>query len=120
MLGAVEALESGLGQRTVDWGPGLGAMTELALVHRGTTYLSAYSQVRFVHSVSGVPARHTLLFTGAELAVPITSWIGVGAYLSADRRWSDYQSFPNTDRTYHEARFYMTWTPARGAAGGPR
>jgi len=120
LLGAVEALESGLGQRTVDWGPGLGAMTELALVHRGTTYLSAYGQVRLLRSVSGVPAQHTLLFTGAELAIPITSWIGVGASLSADRRWSDYQSFPNTDRTYHEARFYLTWTPARGTTGVAR
>jgi len=120
MLGAVEALESGLGQRTVDWGPGLGAMTEVALAYHGTTVLSAYSHVRLLQSVSGVPAQHTFLFTGAELTIPITRWIGLGAYVSADRRWSDYQSFPDSDRTYHEARVYLTWTPARGVPGFPR
>lgn len=110
MLGAIEALAAGEGQRTIDWGPGVGAIAEVSLERDGKTYFSWYNRVRFIHSVSGAPADHTLLFSGFDITVPITSQLGVGAYLSGDRRHSYYSEFPNVERSYVETRVYLTWT----------
>jgi len=123
LLGAIEALESGIGQgtrRTIDWGPGVGAIAEVALEYNGTTYVSFYNRVRYLRSVSGVPADHVVLFTGFDFIVPITSQVGIGAYVSGDQRRSHYESFPDTRRSYEETRIYLTWTPARGSPEGSR
>ena len=119
-LGAIEALEAGLGQRTIDWGPGVGAIAEVAIEYNGTTYLSFYNRVRYLRSVSGAPADHTLLFSGFDFTVPITSQFGIGAYVSGDRRLSNYAELPNDERSYEETRIYLTWTLGSGRPEGAR
>jgi hypothetical protein len=120
MLGAIDALDSGLGQRDIDYGPGLGAIVELALERNGTTYVSFYNRVRYLRSVSGAPADHTLLFSGLDVTIPITAHLGIGAYFSGDRRRSDYTEFPDDERSYLESRVYLSWTLAHGTAGSSR
>ena len=126
VLGAVEALEAGQPQRrTIDWGPGFGAIAEIALEYNGTTYLSFYNRVRYLTSVSGAPADHTLLFSGFEFTIPITRGLGLGAYVSGDRRESDYANLPGSDltdvvRSYTETRIFVTWTLGGGTSAPER
>ena len=110
MMGAIQAPDGGPGGRAIDWGPGVGAIAEVALSADGTTYLSFYNRVRYLRSVSGLPADHTILFSGLDVTVPITSQLGIGAYLSGDRRESDYKGYPDDERSYAETRIYLTWT----------
>jgi hypothetical protein len=118
MLGALDALDDAApGDRSIDYGPGLGAIVELALERNGATFLSFYNRVRYLRSVSGAPADHTMLFSGLDLTIPITSQFGVGAYLSGDSRRSDYSDYPLDERSYLETRVYVTWTFARGGPG---
>lgn len=119
MLGAIDALDSGLGQRDIDYGPGLGLIAELAVEVDGTTYVSFYNRIRYLRSVSGAPANHTILFSGFDLTIPVTSELGIGAYVSGDRRRSYYTDFPNDVRSYLETRVYLTWTLAAGTPGRP-
>ncbi len=113
-LGAVEALDEARGTRTIDWGPALGAIAEVSLDYQGQTYLTFYNRVRYLSSVSGSPARHTLLFSGFDFLIPLTSDLGIGAYVSVDQRRSDYTAVPDVERSYTETRVYFTWTPAFG------
>jgi hypothetical protein len=120
MLGAIDALDPGRGIRDTDYGPGLGAIVEVALERNGTRYLSWYNRVRYLRSVSGAPADHTILFSGFDLTVPIRPWLGIGAHISGDRRRSYYADFPKITRSYTETQVYLAWTPARGAVVEPR
>ncbi|HUP50895.1 MAG TPA: DUF3943 domain-containing protein [Longimicrobiales bacterium] len=120
VLGAIDALEAGFGERTIDWGPGLGAIAEVVIEYNGTTYLSFYNRARYLRSVSGAPAEHTLLFSGFDFTIPITSQLGIGAYVSGDRRYSDYSELPNDERSYEETRIYLTWTLGSGRPEGAR
>lgn len=120
MLGAIDALEAGQGHRDIDYGPGLGALAELSIEVDGTTYLSFYNRVRYLRSVSGAPADHTIGFTGFDLTIPVTSRLGIGAYLSGDGRRSYYTDLPKSIRSYRETRIYVTYTFASGSPAGPR
>jgi hypothetical protein len=120
VLGAIDALEAGQGQRTIDWGPGLGAIVELGIEYNGTTYVSFYNRARYLRSVSGAPADHSLLFSGFDFTIPITSQLGIGAYVSGDRRFSDYAELPSDERTYEETRIFLTWTWGNGRPGTGR
>lgn len=119
LLGAIDAPDAGFGERTNDFGPGMGALVEVALEHDGTTYASLYNRVRYLHSVSGAPADHTVLFSGLDISVPITSRLGVGAFLSGDRRQSRYAQAPDDTRSFLETRVYLTWTVAQSRLGSP-
>lgn len=119
MLGAIDALDAGSGTRLIDFGPGLGAIAEASLERDGIRYLSFYNRVRYLHSVSGARADHTMLFSGLDITIPLSQEIGLGAYLSGDRRISDYSEFPRDERSYVETRVYLTWTFDRAVAGVP-
>ncbi len=110
MLGAIEALAPPGVDRTIDWGPGVGAIAEVSFERDGQTYFTWYNRVRYLRAVSGDPANHTLLFSGFDVTIPLTSQLGVGAYLSGDHRYSHYGDRPDIDRSYIETRFYLTWT----------
>lgn len=112
VMGAIDAPDAGFGERTNDFGPGLGGVVELAVEHDGTTYATIYNRARYLRAVSGAPANHTILFTGLDVNIPITEQLGVGAYLSDDRRMSRYTDLPDDDRSYLETRIYMTWRVA--------
>jgi len=117
VLAAVDALDAERGERRMDWGPGVGGGVELALERNGKAYVSFYNRIRYLHAVSGAEAEHTILFSGVDVTIPITSDIAVGAYVSRDRRHSDYTGLPDDLRWYHEARVYFTWTVAHGTSG---
>lgn len=113
MLGAIDALSAGVvRQRSIDYGPGMGAILEVTVGHGRTTYLTLYNRVRQLWTVSGAPARHTILFTGLDLSIPVNDRLGLGAYISADGRQSDYDALPNDDRSYVETRIFLTWRVA--------
>jgi hypothetical protein len=120
MLGAIDALDAGAGGRTIDFGPGLGATAEISVERNGYRYLSFYNRVRYLRSVSGAPADHAILFSGFDFTIPVTRQIGIGAYVSGDRRRSYYSDFPDDVRTYRETRIYVTWTMDQRATGRPR
>jgi hypothetical protein len=108
MLGAIDALDPGAGGRTIDFGPGLGAALEASVERNGTRYVSFYNRVRYLRSVSGAPADHTVLFSGFDVTIPLTDRLGIGAYVSGDRRRSYYAEFPDDVRTYLETRIYLS------------
>jgi hypothetical protein len=112
MLGAIDALavDAAGDTRLIDYGPGLGAILEASLERNGTRLVSIYNRARYLRSVSGARADHSMLFTGLDVTVPVTSDFGIGAYVSVDRRVSDYTEFPRDERSYVEARLYLTWT----------
>ena len=119
MLGAIDALAAGMGQRDIDYGPGLGGLLEVAIGRRGTTYASLYSRVRYLRSVSGAPADHTVLFSGLDVTIPVSGRMGVGAYVSAANRNSNYSDLPDEQHSYFEARVYVSWRLASAIAGAP-
>jgi hypothetical protein len=110
MLGAIDALDAGSVSRAIDYGPGLGAVVEASVERDGQRYISFYNRVRYLRSVSGARADHTMLFSGIDVTVPISERFGIGAYLSGDRRTSDYAEFPRDERSYVETRVFVTWT----------
>jgi len=116
-LGAIDALDAGFGYRDIDYGPGLGAIFEASLDRGGYTFISFYNRARYLRSVSGAPANHNLLFSGLDISIPLSERLGVGAYLSGDRRRSYYFELPKTEVSYVETRFYVTWAFAQGVPG---
>ena len=118
MLGAIDALEAGMGQRDIDYGPGGGALIELWVERDGIRYVSFYNRVRYLRSVSGPPADHTILFSGLDITIPVTRQIGIGLYISGDDRRSYYADLPNDHRSYLESRFYLSWNLARSIPSG--
>jgi len=120
LLGAMDALDGGAGGRTIDFGPGVGAIVEISVERNGNQYLTLYNRVRYLRSVSGAPADHTILFSGLELNVPITRQLGIGTYVSGDRRQSYYAEFPDDARTYRETRIFLTWAFDQRVAGQSR
>jgi hypothetical protein len=117
MLGAIDALDAGLGTRLIDYGPGLGVIAEITLERGGHTYASFYNRVRYLRSVSGAPANHNLFFSGLDVSIPVTSQIAIGAHVSGDQRRSYYEDLPKDVRSYLETRIYLSWTFARGTPG---
>jgi hypothetical protein len=116
MLGAIDAWEvpqPGVRNTDTDYGPGIGAIVEVSLEWNGTTYLSWYNRIRYLRTVSGVPGEHSILFSGLDVAVPVTDDLGIGVHLSGDRRTTWFDEYPSEERSYTEAQFYLTWTPAR-------
>jgi hypothetical protein len=103
----------------IDYGPGLGAILEASLERNGTRYVSIYNRARYLRSVSGARADHSILFSGLDVTIPLGSEIGLGAYISGDRRVSDYAEFPRDERSYLETRLYLTWTFDSRGPGRP-
>ncbi len=112
LLGAIDVPGSGFGERSNDFGPGGGLLAEVRLERDGRPFLSAYTRYRYLHSVSGAPANHQMLFTGADLWVPVTDRLGLKINLSSDHRRSRFDDQPTDRRSYYETRVFATWTPA--------
>jgi len=121
MLGAIDAWDEFRGSRNYsDFGPGVGAIAEVSLERNGTRYLSWYNRVRYLRTVSGEPADHTILFSGFDITVPITPSFGVGAHISGDRRKSYFAELDDVERSYTETRVYLSWIPDRRLGAGAR
>jgi hypothetical protein len=120
MLGAIEAWNPDRGLHNTDYGPGIGAIVELSLERDGTAYVSWYNRVRYLRTVSGAPADHSIFFSGLDITVPITSRLGISAHLSGDRRKTYFAEFDDEERSYTETGVYLTWTPAFRSVVDPR
>lgn len=118
LLGAIDAPYTGFGERTYDFGPGLGLMAELALERNEIVSLEWYNRLEYLHSVSGASADHYVLFTGLEGTLGIGRGMGLGLCLSTYARSSRYTDKGPDDRKFPELRMFVTWTAARGPGRG--
>jgi len=112
LLGALDAPYSGTGERTYDFGPGLGFRAEASFEHRGITYLTLYGRTEYVHSVSGASADHNVHFGGIEATVPVALHLGIGLHSGYYRRLSRYPDRPDETREFPEVRLFVVWTGA--------
>lgn len=110
-LGAIDAPGTGLGDRNYDFGPGVGARWEFALEKHGARFLRVFSQLEYIHAVSGASADHLVDFGGIEAAIPITRGLGLSASSTIFSRTSRYSDGrPRDARDYPEARLLLVWT----------
>ena len=113
ILGAIDAPGTGFGERHYDFGPGLGARWEVALEKHGVRFLRLFSQLEWIHAVSGASADHVVDFGGIEGALPITRRLGLAASSTIFGRVSNYtDGRPRDRREYPEARLLLVWTKA--------
>jgi len=110
LLGALDALGSGIGERTYDFGPGGGARVEVAVEQQGVTLLALYAQSEYVHTVSGASADHSITFAGAEMYLPFSRHVGLSVHATQFSRVSRYSDRPAEAREFPELRFLVTWT----------
>jgi len=113
LLGAIDAPYSGVGERTYDFGPGLGLMAELALERHEIVSVEWYNRFEYLHSVSGAAADHYVAFTGFETTVGVARGVGLGLCLSTYARTSRYTDKGADNRQFPELRLFVTWTAAR-------
>ena len=121
ILGAIDAPGTGLGERNYDFGPGVGARWEVGLERHGVRFVRLFSQIEYIHAVSGASADHTVNFGGIEAAVPITRRLGLAASSTIFGRVSHYTDGRARDgRDYPEARLLLVWTKAGFGAAPQR
>jgi hypothetical protein len=113
ILGAIDAPETGLGERNYDFGPGVGGRWELALDRHGARFLRLFAQAEHLWAVSGASADHSVNFGGFELNVPIVRGIAAAWHSTVFARSSYYHDgSPRDKRDYREMRFLLMWTQA--------
>lgn len=111
LLGAIDAPGTGFAERRYDFGPGLGARWEVALEKDGQRFLRVFSQLEWIHAVSGASADHVVNFGGIEGAFPITPQLAFAASSTVFGRVSNYTDGRLQDaRDYPEARLLIVWT----------
>lgn len=110
ILGALDALGTGIGERTYDFGPGFGGRWEVALERRGVTYVVLSGQGEYFHTVSGASADHTVGLLGAEVSIPLGRHLGVAFHATRFLRRSRYSDRAAEERSFPEFRFLLTWT----------
>jgi len=119
LLGAIDAPGTGFGERHYDFGPGLGARWEVALEKNGQRFLRLFSQLEWIHAVSGASANHVVDFGGIEGAFPITRQLAFAASSTVFGRISSYtDGRPRDARDYPESRLLLIWT-SRPRVGSP-
>ena len=120
LLGAVDAPGTGFAERRYDFGPGLGARWEVGLEKNGQRFLRVFSQLEWIHAVSGASADHVVNFGGIEGAFPITRQLAFAASSTVFGRVSTYtDGRPRDARDYPEARLLIVWTSRSGFGSPP-
>lgn len=112
ILGSIDAPFGGYGERTFDYGPGVGLRVRAQLERRGLPYVAIQGQGTVVESVSGADATHVLGRAGFELDVPV--WEGWGISVQGGAYWrnSRYGTGARDRRDFPELRILASWTPA--------
>ena len=113
ILGAIDAPSTGLGERNYDFGPGIGARSEIALERHGARFLRVFWQGENIYAVSGATARHAVDFLGFELNVPIVRGFAAAIHSTLFNRRSHYlEDGTKDDRNYTELRLLLVYTKA--------
>ena len=123
MMGAVDAPGAGAPgtPRTYDFGPGVGSDLAVSVRVRHFPVFSARYHWSMVHSVSGSPANHFTQRPSVEVALPVTRFVGLGAFAGWYTRHSTYTGRPDEVRTYPDLRVYLVWrTRPHPSAPEPR
>jgi len=110
LMGAIDAPYSGIGNRTYDFGPGVGFSTEWAFERHGHAWLAVNSRLAWVHTVSGAEANHRVGFGNTELRIPVAGNVGVGLHTGYFERRSRYADGSEDRREFPEVRLFMTLT----------
>lgn len=110
ILGAIDASSTGVGERTYDFGPGLGFTLAATLERSGVRYLTVSLQPGYLHSVSGATADHVISFGSLEANVPLVRGFGVGVHSGYYTRLSHYTDRPMEERAFPELRLYVSRT----------
>lgn len=113
VLGALDAPVAGTGERTYDFGPGVGFRTEIGYERNGITYVTLHGRTEYIHSVSGAEADHVVGFGGLEVTIPVAYNLGIGFHTAYYRRRSRYSDQPEDMREFPEVRLYLAWTAFR-------
>lgn len=113
ILGAADAPGAGVGERSYDFGPGLGVIAEGALVRGRRTLARAFYRSSYIHSVSGADAEHFTHFVGLEGTVPLPAGFGIGAHGGYYLRASSYRDAPSESRRFPESRLFVAWGAQR-------
>jgi hypothetical protein len=109
-LGAIDAPDAGVGERTYDFGPGVGTRFELGLEKRGNRYVTVWGRTEYLHSISGASADHVAHYGGFELTLPVRRGLGVGLHTSFFDRESRYSDRPADNREFSEVRLFLALT----------
>ena len=113
ILGAIDAPSTGLGERNYDFGPGIGARSEIALERHGARFLRVFWQGELIYAVSGASAHHAVDFLGFELNVPIVKGFAGAIHSTLFNRTSHYPELgTKDDRNYTELRLLLVYTKA--------
>jgi hypothetical protein len=111
-LGAIDAPGTGQGLRNYDFGPGVGVRWEIAVDRHGARFVRVFSQLEYIHAVSGASADHVVDFSGIEANIPVARGLGLSASSTIFHRVSRYSDAPRDVRDYPEARLLLVWTKA--------
>jgi hypothetical protein len=110
LLGGVDAPGTGVGERTYDFGPGVGLRTQIAVERAGAPFAVFFLQSEYVHAVSGASADHYVEADGLEITVPVRGRLGLTAQSIVYARRSRYSDGPDKKRRFPEIRVLLSWT----------
>jgi hypothetical protein len=110
LLGAIDAPNTGLGERNYDFGPGAGLRGQVGLERSGLRFLTLFGQAEYVHAVSGASADHAIWFVGGELNIPLVKSFGLALHVTKFTRTSNYSTGLRDRREYPELRILGVWT----------
>jgi len=110
ILGGIDAPGTGVGERTYDFGPGVGIRLQGVLEIAGVPFVVYFLQSEYVHAVSGASADHYVEASGLELTLPVTRRFGLTAQGIDYGRLSRYSDRPDQERQFPEVRVLLSWT----------
>jgi hypothetical protein len=109
VMGAVDASNAGVGERTYDFGPGLGFGLEFEFWKNSHRYVSIRNRAEYLYTVSGVPAEHLVTFSRFEAQLPLSRRVGVGFAADVNTRTSSYSEAAAETREFADVRFFLSW-----------
>jgi len=113
VLGAIDAPFSGVGERSYDFGPGVGFRLQAAYERSGVIYASIEARTDYLHTVSGAAADHNVSMGGVEVTLPLGGGFGVGFQSGYYNRLSRYSDHEDESRESPEIRLALVWTAKR-------
>ncbi|MGH7582483.1 MAG: DUF3943 domain-containing protein [Gemmatimonadales bacterium] len=114
-LAGIDAPGAGVGPRTYDFGPGVGATITASLDHGAESYLTARFQPAYVHTLSGAHADHYTTFASIEANIPVLDQLDLVAEGTYYDRVSHYADGASNHRAFPEIWAFVTFKAATRA-----